>query len=714
MRDLLGKYKKSRLNYIFSSSVAAWMGAAVVYFAISVLFMGTVVTECSTTIFGYPGDGSGGVGWFQWADGGAPFWKYTYLSNYPFGEELNRPQFITAYALLVPFSILSQFVGPVCGLNLMVLLAFLSTALVMFGLVQWLTKKNSIALFAGFAAAFVPYHFLQAQGHFTYAYSAIFIAIIWAFLWFYEKPTVKRATLLVSLYILSFYMDGYFILLSTGLISVLFLVFILQGVIKTRKAQGHWWMRLDLRRIWMTVRQNKTSLLVAVIVSGVLIAPIIYNQVVQGDKIQSELSQVRSNIESETTTYGTYGSDFLLPSVTNIFVNSDYIEWRTDNIHDSNIAESTLYIGYTLIILMAFLLGYIVTKRGRADSYAKQYKFVLIVSVLIIVILTLFSLPPKITIVGIEVPTPTSILIEVTDKWRVISRFFMITHAAMVLIAAIALAILMNRLLKWRWLIFSIVSLLLFIEYVPAHGFNWSFMRDTPSVYREMANDESVKVIAEYPIVDHPSATLPFTFTFQQVHGKPIFNANSSITNQGALRRSIAGLEDRQTLCILRALGIDTVTTLNIDAGSVKGLTTYREAVSDVSIGKIYSYRITPGEECKYALVARDGFTVTYDKTDLKSSLDMINSAILTIDPVGKNTLKDGQSYAVHFNAKAFDGGAQRLRVKQGEKELWSGVIQENTEVAFTVDSKQPLFLTVPGYYNTPALSIFDMSVESK
>lgn len=714
MKKLFAWDDKKSFKKLVKSTPALWLFATVFYGLLTTLLMGTAITACGTTIFGYPGDGSGGIGWFQWADPGIR-WYFTEMSNYPFGEPLNRPQFITSYALFIPFSLLSLLTNQTCGQNIMVFIGFLSTALVMFGLVRWLIKNNLIALFAGFGAAYVPFHYSQAQGHQAYVFASIFGAIIWAFLWFMQKPNSKRIALVALLYATSFYMDGYFILISTLLVATMFLVYILQGALPVKKAQGARWVRFNAKRVWENLTKNRWIIVAAIAITGLLLTPIIYKQLKSGAEIQQTLSMQRADIQEEAQTYGVSWEDFFLPSYKSAFVGDGYASWRNTVVHGNNV-ENLLYIGYVIVALMLFAFVYAFTKRGKQDTYFKSFKPVLLLSIWIIIILTLFSLPPQLRFGDISIATPTQLLIDITEKWRVVSRLFMATHLAMVIIAAIGLAVISKMLPKRKsnWLI-GAAFILLFIEFLPVRTFNWSYETDTPRVYKEMAKDDSVKALAEYPILDYPTSTLPYTFTFQQVHGKPMLNANGPVNNQHHLRQSIGGLADPQTLGVLRQLGVDTVTSLGIKADGLPGLRTYMPVEYTEELGNIYAYRLEDGPKRPFALVLKDGFTVKFSKDQLTTKAYLINSARLIIEPVGRDVqTTENDVFTVRFKASAHEDGAQKMVIRKNDPTgeiLWQGIVQKDTMIEFQVKGAGQLFLNVPGYYNTPALYIDNYSV---
>lgn len=693
-----------------------WPIAVVVYLLASFSVMGGVLVNCYDTVLGYPGDGTGGLAWFQWAEGHRFLWGFTELSNYPFGEDLQRPQFITAILLFLPYQFFSILTNELCGLNIMTLLGFMSTALVGFGFVRYLTDRTGISLFAGYAIGFTPFAYYQAQGHLSYVYSSVFVALLWTFIYFYRKPSYKAAILIGVSYAASFYMDGYFILLSTAFLAIFILFVAWSKLIK---------LTVRNRQLSIEISPLKNSLLVlkklcvTVITTLVLLMPIILMQVTSGDRIADELGSARSdsNIKTETMVWGARISDYLLPSSHTVFSTQEYRDWRSDT-RASNVFESTLYIGYGIIALAAVAVYFVL--KGGGKSIRKTDRGLLrplvIFSIVSIVILSLLALPPYYSVFGVEIATPTSVLISLTEKWRVLARFYMIIHILWVVLAAVGLYILSQRISRraFYWVL-GVSLVILAIEFIPVGNYIWSKSRDTPAVYSQIKEDKSVKAIAEYPIVDFPSRYLPYSFTYQQTHAKPLLNSNSATTNQRYLRQSIAGIGDTQTLGVLRQLGIDTITTFNIDANSVDGLTKYTEPAknTDPLIERVYSYKINEDVERRpLALVARHGFTFKTKPESLRSVLSIQNIAVMTIDPVGKDVVKAGSIYRAAFIATAYGDNIQKVVVKQNDKIIWSGAVSKETQIEFDATVNDPIFVNIDGNYNTPSIEMSNLSVQ--
>jgi len=261
-----------------------WVTAALVFFFISWFYMGSSIQSCSVNSVAFNSDTSGGNVWFQWADGNGLNWTYTQKSNYPIGESLNRPQFITSEAFDVPYRLLSALTSPICGENLMILLAYMSTALTMFGLIKWLLKKQAIAYFAGYAAAFVPYHQLN-YGHTSYMFEGVFVAMIWTFLWFLEKKSYKRLSLFAFLTAFAMYMDGYFVLVASLLAASLFGALFLRGTIVAIVKKGLVGVALVYKKLLDNIKKYLRYLIVFGIITVILLVPILVVNKVDGSII---------------------------------------------------------------------------------------------------------------------------------------------------------------------------------------------------------------------------------------------------------------------------------------------------------------------------------------------------------------------------------------------------------------------------------------------
>src|SRR5579862_7857270 len=91
-----------------------WTLAVIILFLLSWLYMGRAITDCSTATPALGSDSTGGFGWIQWVSGNHLSWGYSHKSNYPFGESLGKPQYITSSILIFIYKIFSTLSTPTC------------------------------------------------------------------------------------------------------------------------------------------------------------------------------------------------------------------------------------------------------------------------------------------------------------------------------------------------------------------------------------------------------------------------------------------------------------------------------------------------------------------------------------------------------------------------------------------------------------------------
>lgn len=687
-----------RLKKVLSKGYVQWLLATIFFVVCAAIYMGSAVTGCQENFYGAPGDGSGGMGWFQWADGNDPTWDHTDKSNYPYGESLKRPQFITSYLEYFPYWFFSIMTNQLCGLNILAFFGFVSSGLTMFGLVRWLLKSFGLGIFAGYAVAFAPYHVIKSETHIAYSYSGFFAALIWIFIAFYRKPSYKLALAAALAYASSFYFDGYFVFISTVLLAILLLALVASRLFDFRVEKSRLSFGLYARKLTDFLRTNAKYLVLALVATAVLLAPVVYVAHKYGNKISSGLSSSRSSIEQEATTFSAQPLDYLLPNPFHPLLYGDYTQWRLHNVHNSNLSENNLYIGYTMIVLA--VIGVVAAFRSRTRLPVSGIRFTVVTSLLIIIIAGICALPPRVEIFGISLQTPSALLIQVTANWRVLARLFMIIHIAWVLLASIGLYFLARQLKgKVRIVVIVLACALTVFEFLPNKTTPiWTFQKATPHVYYEIKNDPSIKVMAEYPVIDSPSATLPFTFTFQQVHGKSLINANDSNTPQRYMRQAINGIRDDQTLPVLRALGVDMVTTYDIDASSVPGLKPYAKPDSSSYdlVGTVYSFRVLPGEKAKAVLVPIEGFKFYLNEDKTKNTMAMKNVSLMRIDPMPGERLPETVTASVDL-APAIDA-TTTVWIEQDGKKLWEGEVRDQKRVVFRAKPESLIKIVSPGH----------------
>lgn len=660
------------------STWAQWALAVLLFSAASLFYMGPAITSCSTTTTAFNSDSSGGLAWFQWAGGNDLHWGFTDKSNFPAGEVIDRPQFISSQAFFIPYKILSALTAPICGLNLMLLLGYMATALLMFGLIRWLFKRTAIALFAGYAAAFVPFHQFKAQSHIVYASGAVFIAVLWAYLWFMQAPSYKRASLLAAAGAVGFYTDGYFVLFTAVTLGSLIFFGYLQKLFTVSWREGS---KKAISQWLVYLKSHLRYLAWFVTLLAILLLPILYTYKYHSSEISGSLSAARSPIRIELKNYAARPVEFFVPQYNNPLMPDNYAPWRLNQQHNSNPTEDTLFLGYTVLALALVAIIASFTKKTRKIMLAEDisYRGLAVILGATVLTLFLFSLPYKYTF--------ARILIKLTENWRVLSRFFLAIDPLVIILAAAGMFVLVRKWPRYIYLSFvGLCAVVLFLEYLTSplrpHG---DLYKDTPAIYQTLAKDDSVQEIAEYPLIALGSA--PSTFTYAQVHGKKLVNANNSSLGRDAFHSAVAGLKDSQTLGVLKSIGVNVVTTLSLGNIAVAGLVEYAPNQE----GPVRAYTIAENVQARGAvLLPNSGFF------DLSVDNNQISHRSLRKD--GTMEVRDTQTnknatgrYRVVFNIEGQPGVAH-LIVSQNGQVLWDGSLEQG-RVEFSALGEAPITL---------------------
>lgn len=671
MSEVSGGFRA--LKPVLSKTWVQWTLATVFFLLLSFLYMGHAVTQCSTSTVALNSDSSGGLAWFQWAGGNDLSWGYSYKTNFPAGESLARPQFITSEIFIFVYKIMASISTPICGLNLMVLLGYMSTGLMMFGLMKWLFKRFDIAIFAGFAAAFVPYHQLKAQSHIVYVFGSIFIGLIWSYLWFMSRPSYRRAAVLGLVSSIGFYFDGYYVLISAILIACLYsssFLFDLYKIVDQKKR----------RKIAHEALARLRYLCLSIGILFVLLLPIIHVQMTQGDTLKRSFAAARGDIKIETIEYGARPIEFVVPSFNNPILPTSYQNWRLSakQQHYSNPSENTLYVGYTVLILAVLAVAFMFKKRERRLAFRNiSYRRLVLTLLLPLVALVLFSMPSRFSLLGHLAYMPTRVLIKLTSNWRVMARLFLAIDPILIVLASLGLyAVTKNWKKIWSGLLILLCTTILFFEYLPPNfSLAGDLYKDSPAIYKRLAADSTVKTVAEYPITDFRYS--PTIFTFQQMDNKTLLNSNDASIARGPFDTGISGLNDVQTIGALKALGIDVVTSYGLNPRNDK-LAVYYPASDNNKGGipTIYSYRISSSVMPEsYVLLAEDGFDYFSVDNNLISHRVLVKDGTLIVQPLGKAPALN--FYAVGFDAQSIcaAGASTHLKISQNGKVYWEGDI---------------------------------------
>lgn len=564
VRDVLIKER-----VLLRGSVAEYLLVAVIYAVITIILTNGVLLHIGTQLFtGGSGDATAGFLWLNYADPGInPILSHTNLVNYPEGEQLGGPTFITYLVLWLPLRALSFLFGPVAGLNLMMLFGFLLAGMSGYWLLKRLTGSKLIAFFGGYAIAFVPYNLYKSVSHLAYLYCFPFVLMIAAFYGVWRKPNLLRAVLFAGTIALAFYTDGYYLLIGSVTVACLLFAGLLMSFFN-KSERGYFVKRLR-------------AFAIAAGALAVLCIPILYIQVSQGSQVSSMLSSSRAtDPASEMRAYRTRWEDFLLPSGQHpVWSLSDsfrqvsaYKELR------STPSECMNYIGYVVLILVAagfvLLMMHRLARRysglAKVDVRTRQQLifFGIILAVAIPVFLS-FMFSPATEFMGRTIYLPGQIMAHFgVGFWRVLARFFIPLHIFMVIFAALVLNIIYKALSERKNK--KILAKIIVIGAIVLTGFEFLTTHNTPSFdfqkmpegYTWLKNQKDIKVVAELPMVDALDGMTSYYVTAQIVHGKDLVNMKEPSTDR--LNNAIGGIDNPESINLAYDRGAQAIITHDI------------------------------------------------------------------------------------------------------------------------------------------------------
>jgi hypothetical protein len=700
--ERLGSNKKCTSEYAL---------VGIILLVISIVFTGGVIFNASTRLFTFGiGDATSGFTWILYAQNHLPlFSQYSHLVNYPFGENLIGPDYITWTLVYAPLYVLARILSALAAMNIMTLVGLVSSGLVMYAVIKKLTHKWYLAFVAAYAAAFMPYHMVNATGHLTNVFSWVFTATIASFIAFWEKQTFRRGILLALAIVAAGYTDGYFVFIESVLLFALFFAVLITDVLTKNRPEK------------ILVRLKGISLVAVVVV--VLLSPVALTQVLAGQRIQQTLSGLRSNIKQEVASYTVQPIDMLLPGQGNALVgNSAWYkhDFAIKDRHSNNV-ENTNYIGYTILFLFLVAAVYslmIAWHRWRRNNNSQPVvtDYMMTVCVIAAPLAFIWMLPP--TLFGIKMPI--GYLTDHIAYWRVPARVFLAMQPLMVIAATLAVNKFINKKYLKPSLGFVIAAVwfcLLAAEYNvnvyrPAFGF-----QDMPHAYTWLAQQKDIRAIAEIPMIDRPVEVTGYYVFAQMISGKPIVNDQLSLLPPGEYN-TMGDLSNPETINFIRSRGINTVVEHTSYCQSYGwGKLLYKESnalsppTMDEAGSTICIYRIdTSAPLDPYYARATSGFQdIDYRDQSGRYWLILGNNhpSLQVVDNRGR-PIADKNAKARFTSELSFVGNAPYKQlnwvVSQGGKTVASGYGFRDTVMSATVNVSEPIDLAVTtnSYFRVP------------
>jgi hypothetical protein len=415
---------------------------------------------------------------------------------------------------------------------------------------------------------------------------------------------------------------------------------------------------------------------------------------------------------------------YIAPPKENFFLGK-YSQSIQSKVFNDNGKPGIIYIGFLPLMLSAYWL-YILLKRRALKE--KEDAFLIVASTFLFILAIIafwFSLKPRFHVLGKSFVNPAYFIALITPAWRVFGRLFAIVSIAISITSGLGL----KNLLKFthsvprKVIIFATASALLVLDIhaFPATSLTYTFdySKDVPAVYLWLRNEPNIKAIAEYPLDEPPQGKyLSDYYTFQTISNKPLLNSFLPNSNNASFRRSIAGINDPQTIPVLRALEVGLVNVRSNELEKPYDI----PSVSDNSVQNIFkhkdkhpidSYIIAPGLAASYALVINDlKYYQVFLSEKGNAEYKMPGKVQLSLKQLSKPKASSNESVSVSLNLKA-DKERNSIIIQNGRL-LWSGRLNTSpVGASFKADPKQEIsILTEENEQDLAHLSLSSLNAQ--
>ena len=504
--------------------------AFAVYLGFACYFTWPLVTDLSHTFYGAAGDPYGTMSFFRElvAHHHNPFLPGTISQlNAPEGQPIPWTRDLASMPGILSLYVLTAAFGATAAYGLYALLGYTLSGLAMFLFVRRLTGNAWASLIAGWAFAFYPYAIINGQGHDDNIHGWVLVLGVWRMVELMKRPTRRNAVLAGLAVAFGMWWTPYFILLG--------------GVTYLAAAVGSLAVAWRAGRLRQMLGPQAITAAIVVVFLGFLAA--------LSTGPQGNSTGVRVNGVPALNTYAARPLEYVVPDAQSPLFGGNTVHYLQSHIHGSNAAESTLYVGVT-IVLLALIAFWAFVRRRLPSGLAGA---VLVLSLIALAAL-LTSAPPQARVFGVLVPFPSHFIAKVTTTWRVYARFVIVVMLALSALAGVGLYALARARAWW------VAGAILLCASVAVPLDLWSRLGgrtntiEVPHLYRALGR-QPPGLVASYPLTPVGENNYGEVF-FRDVVDKPMINGYLEGTAEEKRALSLANLADPSTGPRLAALGV--------------------------------------------------------------------------------------------------------------------------------------------------------------
>ncbi|MBU4175775.1 MAG: hypothetical protein KKE90_09550 [Actinobacteria bacterium] len=516
-----------------------------------------LVVRFTGSIYGIPSDNLGII-WQMWwarnATGLGASASFCPLIGFPFGTAFGFCRMEPLAALTERFLLL--FASEIVVYNLLTLSGFFLSGVTMYYLVRYLTGDRRVAFFGGFAYMITGWHAYQALFYNRLAAIQWIPLYILMLLKFIKKPSVKTAVLLWLSALLVAGMSIHF-----GLFMVIFTAAFLAGRLAHKRISERLRRRregIEGKAPWELNRKTLLLSLAVVLALMVVLAPFAYEGLFSGQASDQEWSKTPIAGELRTETEYVQNSarplDYLWPDPYNPFLGRITRKFGPDMFRGFN---ESLNVGWVLLALAVLGMVFMTRRTGgaRTGGENRHIAWGFLVAALVCFV---FSLRPFISIGGVRIPLPSTLLSIFAPLFRWYLRLGIVVILCSIVLACLGLSTLLDKVKRSRRAILLVVlTAILAMESIIVPPFRTFDTKQTPLLFEKLASVKDGAAVAFYPLQEagtFPTSALLF---YQRQSKAPMLNAAGSSTDGETLRRTVYNPYNQATPGILSRFDID-------------------------------------------------------------------------------------------------------------------------------------------------------------
>lgn len=463
-----------------------------------------VAIHPTSNVYGPPGDGSGTVTFYWWWSYALTHGKSIFdnqLQGVPLGSEWSRVPLVPLSMFI--FAPLSVLLGPVLSYNVLILSSFPLTAWATYMLGRRLGLTALPAAFSGLTFAFTPYHLEKAMGHGNQAHLELLVGELLLLVTWRARGRIR-------------YIVGAGILAGLQLWAETSIAYVLVFAVATFFLVSASIGLLTEPRKWEVLRRHlgAGALLAAISALFVPVAVVFLHRPGTPGSTPDLLALEHRDL-GQVQIYSARLHEYVQPYYNNPLVPALIKRWELAHLHGSNWTESTILLGFTVIVLA--IVGIILTRR----------LFPVALATALIAAGALLAMPPTRLLFGRPVHFPSYYLFGLISSYRVYARFSWMVLLGGSLLAGLGLAALQSRLRPGSVHVLLLIPFLLAaIEFnnLPPERFTQVFPAPAEYVW---LRDQPQGVLLEYPAnagdLPRQEVQIRRYLLYQMVHLHPTF-----------------------------------------------------------------------------------------------------------------------------------------------------------------------------------------------